>query len=281
MTPVPIKNKILLRVDRKLIDEIVTDSGFKLYLAPEYNFEDNATVTGVVSALPQNFSGNIAVGDSVAFSYHTISDREFPNTANYFVPICEPNGSLRLYQNGRGEKLRMMAHQGAISVFWTGVYFNSRGQFEPEKSTQGTEEQVERWVHSNFQFGNCEKFLHKNLLTINNEEYWKCGFENIFAKKVGDEIIAVGDRVLCEFIDIPIERRISHIKGIKLPDTKVEIRLMDRAKVISGGEDIGLNKGDIVSFDERYVESYTLWGKKYALIKKSRCEGAWVTKKAA
>lgn len=281
MNPVPIRNKVLLTVGKKLIDEIVTESGLNLYLSPEYNFEENATVTGTVAAIPSNFKGDLSIGDEVAFSYHTISDREFPNTSHYFVPVSEPNNELRIWQNGRGEKLRMRAHQGAIAPFWVGVYFDSHGRFDPEKSARGTEEEVERWMHQTFTFGNCEKFNHKNLLSISGNEYWKCNFENIFAKKVGDEIVSVGDRIICQFIDIPIDRKVSEIKGIKLPDTKVALRLYDRAVVISGGEDVGIVPGDIISFDERYLEKYDLWGKKYGLIKKNRVDGLWIDKNAA
>lgn len=275
--PVPIRNNLFIKIDKALIDEISTESGFKLYLAPEYNFEHNATISGTIAEIPKSFNGKISKGDSVAFSYHVVSDREFPNTADFFVPISEPSSSIRIWQNGRGEKLRMMAHQGAISVFWTGVFFNKYGQFEQEKSTQGTESQVERWMHTNFKFGTCEKFLYKNLLSINNQDYWKCSYENIFAKKEGDKIIALGDRIICKFIDIPVSRRVKEIKGIKLPDTKVEIRLTDRAEVISGGEEMGIKEGDVISFNERYMETYELWGNKYALIKKSRVEGKWQT----
>ena len=281
MNPVPIRNNVLLTVDKTLIDEISTESGFKLYLAPEFNFEENATVTGCVSALPANYFGNLSIGNEVAFSYHIVSDREFPNTSDYFVPISEPNGHLRIWQNGRGEKLRMRAHQGAISIFWVGIFFDSRGQFDPEKSTQGTEEQVERWMHTNFKFGNCEKFIFKHKLSLNDKEYWKCKTENIFAKKTENGIEAVGDRIICQFIEIPVDRRITEIKGIQLPDTKVAMRLYDRAIVVSGGEDIGVRPGEIISFNERYVERYKLWGKEYGLIKKSRVEGLWVNKKTA
>lgn len=281
MNPVPIRNKVLLTVDNKLIDEITTESGFKMYLAPEYNFEDNATVTGTVAAIPKNFKGNLSIGDSIAFSYHIISDREFPNTADFFVPISEASNELRIWQNGKGEKIRMRAHQGAISIFWIGVFFDKQGRFDPDKSVRGTEEEVERWMQTNFSFGNCDRFAHKHLISLGEKDYWKCEYNNIFAKKVGDEVVAVGDRIICKFIDIPVDRRVSQIKGIQLPDTQVAMRLYDRAEVISGGEEMGLQKGDIISFNERYCEKYDLWGSKYALIKKSRVEGIWVDKKVA
>lgn len=276
MNPYPIKNNVFLEIDKALVDEITTSSGFKLYLAPEWNFESNVTVCGRIYSLPKKRSTwTVSIGDEVAFSYHVISNREFPNTSDFFVPISEGGQYIKIWQNAKGEKLRMMAHKGAISVFWTGVFFDKNGIFHQEKSTQGTEEQVERWMQTNFKFGNCDRFTYRNLIGIDDKEYWKCGYENIFAKKVGNDVIAVGDRIICEFIEIPIEQRIKEIKGIKLPEKEVAVRLYDRAKVLSGGEDMGFKKGDIVSFNEKYCERYTLWGKEYALIKKHRVEGVW------
>ena len=275
MNPIPIRKNVFLKIDKALVDEITTESGFKLYLAPEYNFETNATVTGTVENVPRGLSG-VSKGDKVAFSYHVISNREFPNTSDFFVPISEGSDHLKIWQNSKGEKLRMRAHQGAISLFWVAVFFDSRGQFVQEKSMQGTEEQVERWLHTNFKFGNCEKFNYRNLLSIGGQEYWKCNYENIFAKKVKGHVVTVGDRVICKFIEIPIEQRIHEIQGIKLPEKNVAIRLTDRAEVISAPKGSGFKKGDIISFNERYLERYTLWNKEYALIKQSRVEGKWV-----
>lgn len=261
------------------MDEISTESGFKLYLAPEYNFENNATVTGTVASLPQNYKGNLEVGNEVAFSYHVVSSRDFPNTADFFVPISEGNPHLKIWMNKKGEKLRMWGRPGAISYVYTGSYFNNHGQFQ--YGTQGTEREVERWIATNFKFGDCEKFAYKNLIQLGTEKYWKCNLDHVFAKKVNGEIVAVGNRVICEIIDIPIPQQIKEIKGIKLPDKSVVARLYDRGVVVSGGESLGLKKGDCVSFNEQYCEKYTLWNKDFFLIKERRIEGVWIKDKAA
>lgn len=273
--PVPIGGNFLLSIDKALVDEISTESGFKLYLAPEYNFETNVSVAGKVAVLPKNAKGDLKEGDEVVFSYHVVSNRSFPNTSELFVPISEGGKYIKIWMNGKGEKLRMMAHQGAISIFWTGTFFDKNGQFVQEKSFQGTEEQVERWAHTNFKFGDCENFTYKNLFTINEKDYWKCSYENIFAKKVGDEIVSIGDRVICEIMDVPVSEKELKKAGILIPASKVKLRYYDRGKVISGGESIGLSKGDIVSFDEKYCEKYSLWGKDYFIIKIRRVEGVW------
>jgi hypothetical protein len=72
-----------------------------------------------------------------------------------------------------------------------------------------------------------------------------------------------------------IKERIEIIEGKILPYQSVKVRYQDRGKIISGGEDLGLKKGDIVAFDQKYLERYKFWGKDYYLIKKHRISGLW------
>jgi len=230
--PYPVANNVFLNIENALVDEIVTKDGFKLYLAPEWNFEQNVCVSGTVSSVPLWFKGDISVGDMVAFSYHVVSDRAFPNTSDWFVPVSEGGQYVKIWSNGKGEKLRMMAHHGKISLVWTGTYFDSKGRFQ--HGTQGSESEVERWLHSNFKFGNCEGFVYKNKISVGGKDYWKCAYTNIFAKKAGDQIISIGDRIICEIIDISARDIVKKVKGIKLPDQSVKLRYYDRGRVISG-----------------------------------------------
>lgn len=271
--PRPLRNSVFLQVENALIEEITTESGFKLFLAPEYNLEHNVTVCAKVAELPTKLKANLSVGDEVAFSYTVISDRAFPDTVQYFVPVAE-GSHIKIWMNGKGEKVRMLAKPGVISLIWTGTYFDSKGQFQ--HGAQGTEREIDRWLHKNFSFGKPENFIYKNKITLNDKDYWKCSLENIFAKKVGDEIVSVSDRVICTPIDIPVDEQIREISGIHLPEGNIEMRLYDRATVVSGGESLGLKKGDIVSFEQKYCEKYELWGKMYFLIRERRLDGTWL-----
>lgn len=277
--PYPIGNNILLQIEQTLIDQITTESGFKLYLSPEFNYEENSTIQGKVAALPRKYTGELKVGDEISFSYHVVSDRTFPSTSNFFVPIADDmNDACRIWYNHKGEKLRMMAHEGAISMFWVGTYFDKNGLFQ--QGTQGTESQVERWMHTNFKFGNCENFTFRNKIVIDNKEYWKCSLENVFAKKDGDKLVAVGDRLIMDIIDIPMNQRQLKEAGIDLPQSMVQVRLYDRAALISGGKELGYKPGDIISFEEKYAEKYLLWGKPYFLIRQRRVNGSWLPDKS-
>ena len=51
-------NDILLHLDKKFQDEIITESGIKLYIDTRFNSEWHATVVGEVAALPTTPKGN-------------------------------------------------------------------------------------------------------------------------------------------------------------------------------------------------------------------------------
>jgi len=274
MPPYPLKNTVLLTINKALIEEITTKSGFKLYLSPEYNLEQNVSVTGKIASLPKSYEGNLSIGDEVAFSYKVVSDRTFPDTSNYFVPVAGGNTNVKLWKNSKQEILRMVAHQGVLDIFWVGTYFDSKGQFQ--YGTQGTESEVERWMTNNFTFGNCERFTFKHLVHIDGKDYWKCPIEYIFAKKEGKKIKSVGDRVICNFIDVSAKDLIKQVGEIHIPETAIQIRYYDRATLLDGGKSKGLKKGEVVSFDERYCEKYTIFNKDYFLIKEKRVVGQWI-----
>lgn len=274
MVPTPLKNYVLLQIDRPIIDEITSSSGFKLYLAPEWNFEWNTGIEGRIASLPRNYDGPLKINDQVTFSYRVVSERELPNTSQYFTEVSEGSNDIKLWANGKGEKLQKIgAWHGAITRIWTGKLFNKKGQFEV--GCQGTERQVDKWLRKNFKFDKPETFTYTNLISLDGVDYWKCSLDNVFAKIVDGEIIPVSDRLICEPIEIPVDQRILEERGIKLPDSSVAMRLYDRARLVAGGENMGFEKGDVVSFEDKYAELYELFGKKYFLIRERRINGRW------
>lgn len=273
-TPRPLNGNVLLTIEQTLLDSITTASGFKLYLVPEFNFENNATITGNIAVLPRDYEGDLKEGDEVAFSYKVVSDRIFPNTSDFFVPVAENmNGAVRMWANHKGERLRMMQHEGRIAPFWVGTYFDKKGVFQ--YGTQGSESEVERWMHNHFKFGNCENFIFKHRITVDNKFYWKCSVENIFAKRKKTSVLSTGDRLICEPMDVPIPEKILKESGLNIPESMIQMRFYDRGKLLSGGRSLGYEKGETISFEEKYIEKYNLWGKDYFLIKKRRVNGKW------
>lgn len=276
-------NSVFLSMEKPLQDEILLGNGLKLFLAAEYNRSWNATVTAKIAALPidptgenKEISEKLNVGDEIAFSYQVVDDVTFGKSGDYFMPTIEENPYVQRFVNSKDEVLsvtKLPPVFGKFTPIWVGLLLDRYG--ERIDGTQGNEREVKRWL-SQFTFSGIQDYKFKNLLEVDGVDYWKCDYKYIFAKKQGDEIIALGDRIILEPIEESVKERFEIAEGIKLPYQTVKIRYMDRGKVVSGGERIGVKKGDIVSFNEQYKEPYDLWGKKYYLIKEKRVNGLWL-----
>jgi hypothetical protein len=254
-----------------LNDEIITTGGLKLFLDPSWNPEWNASVTGVVFGVPVNCPENINIGDEVAFSYTVVADRS-STKIDYFQPIFQPTKFFKRYVNQMGHKLTVVAMPGNVKPIWAGTLVNRRNELID--GVQGSESDCERWL-SQFNFSSHQDLRFNNLFNFNGKDYWKAELTDIFAKRVKGEIVAIGDRIIMSPVEENIKERIEIIEGKILPYQSVKVRYQDRGKIISGGEDLGLKKGDIVAFDQKYLERYKFWGKDYYLIKKHRISGLW------
>jgi len=275
-------NSVFLKIEKPIQDEIILGNGIKLYLAGEYNRQWNATVTGVVTALPDNPQGRYAdipkeleIGDEVAFSYQVVSDIAFDKVGNQFMPVIEENPYCQKFVNADELTITMTAIPpifGKFNKMWIGLLTNKYG--DRLDGFQGDESGVERWL-SQFQFSGVQNFRFNNLMEVQGKDFWKCNYEYLYAKKVGNKIVPLGERVICEPMERSIKEMIEISAAIKLPNESVKVRLYDRAKVLAGGEKIGVEKGDVISFEPNYVEKYSLFGKEYFLIKERRVLGKW------
>lgn len=268
ITPI---NSVLLCLDRVMNDEIITNGGLKLYLDPSWHPEWSASVTGVVFGIPINSPKNIKLSDEVAFSYTVVADRSCTKP-DYFQPIIHPSPIHERYINGKGETLTVCAFSGNISKIYSGAYVSRRNELID--GIQGTESEVQRWK-SQFNFSSNGNMKFNNLFNFNGKDYWRADIEDVFAKRVKGEIVAIGDRIIMLPVEEDVKTKIELYQGKPMPYRDVRIRYMDRGKIVSGGEELGFKKGDVVSFDERYLEKYSFWNKNYFLIKSHRVNGIW------
>jgi hypothetical protein len=275
-------NSVFLSLDKALNDEILLEGGLKLYLDGNFNPEWNATVTGKVAGIPKHPTGlcaevcsKIKVGDEIAFSYRVVSDRCFNKVNDYFMQTKSGNPYQEKFTNFKKDILTITTMPPAFNKFskiWIGLLTDKNGKWID--GTQGNESEIERWK-SQFNFSGVQDLGFNNLLFADKQNLWRCQFTEILARKVGDKIIAINDRVICEKIEEDVKHKIELQEGIALPFHDVKMRYIDRGKMVSGGEDMGFKKGDILSFEPQYCEKYDLWGKKYMLIKKRRVQGIW------
>lgn len=276
-TPTPI-TQVLVTVEQAFQDELTTDSGIKFYIDPSYKKEMQATVVCKIAALPIKVNpkfkyifDQLNVGDEIAVSYRIVADFTFQSDAPRFMQVTEDNPHVREYVNARSEwvKVYAISPPGKAFPIWVGVYQDARNKVI--SGVQGTESDMEKWL-TQFPLGKTDIYSFNNLFEYEGNDYWKCDLDEIFAKKVKGHWVAVGDRVLCKPISdrVPDERLIGAHKG-----HKVEIRYQDRGRVESSPKGISLKKGQVVSFNPRYLEKYEFGDKSYYLINQKFVQGLW------
>lgn len=273
-------NKILVSIPSAFSDEISTPSGIKLYLDSSYNKEWNVSVTGTITHMPDHYDDAFAdvakglkVGDTIAFSFRVVADFEFHSDTDHFM-LVTPDDSpfVRKYTNKKGEWINVRAIPSVTGHRWAAWYTDK--YLRRIDGIDGGEEEVERWM-SQFQFGKIDSYYFRNRLFLNGADYWKVEFDDVFAKKEGKRWVSVGEKVLCR----PIERNIGKVvqlsAGIHIPDSAVKLRFYDRGRLIHNIPSMGLKAGQIIGFDQKYVEKYELDGIEYFLIKKVRVDNRW------
>lgn len=274
-------NFAFVNIEKAFEDTITTPSGLKFFIETRFDKSHHVTTTGTIEALPVSVKGaakrivnQLKKGDEVAFSYRVCADIEHIVTDGYFTEVTDEKSNLfKRWENGKGEKIVMVAMPTSTNgVMWAATHVNKYGDLV--SGEQGSESNVQRWL-SQFSFINADKFKFKNLIPIDGKDVWKVRLNEIFAVKKDGELVAVGERLLLKPIDIDIKNRLEIINGITIPEKSVMVRFYDRATLQHDYAPFGLKKGDIVSFQEKYVEKYEFYGEEYFLLKTSRCLGKW------
>lgn len=259
-------------------DELVTDSGLKFYIDPTYRKEWQSSVTAVVAALPLKASkedrkilSQIKVGDEVAISYRVVADFHYQGDGDRFMEASEGSPYMKLYCNGKGERIEVMAmsRPGSGKVTWVGMYLNKYSDLV--NGAQGTESEVERW-QSQFKFGKTDLYTFNNLISFEGKDYWKCDPSDIYAVRRKGKLISVGNRVIGKPIDEIIPAHI--LQHIQHPGD-VKVRYQDRFVAITGGEDKQIKKDDIVAVAPNYLEKYEFFGAQYYLVSQQLIHGKW------
>jgi hypothetical protein len=271
-------NQVLLSVAKAINDEIITDSGVKLYLDGDYKREWNAAVTATIVELPTKVNpkekkilDQLKVGDEVCISFQVVADFEFDGDGARFMQATDDNPHVKEFINGKGEWIKCYAipkFTGISKIQWVGVY---QDKFRKVVSgVQGTESELERWL-AQFPFGKTDTYRFNNYFEYNGSDYWKCNLNQIFAKKVDGHLVAIGDRVICKPIEDDVPEEVKKSLGY---GNDVKIRHQDRARVITSNK-AGIKKDYVVGFDPKYVEKYEFYNKPYFLIKENFIHGIW------
>lgn len=267
---------MLLHIKKAFQEELITDSGLKLFLDPSYQKEQFVSVVATIVALPskvhpkdEKILSQLKVGDEIAVSYQIVYDLSFKSDKLNFMPVSEGSEMMQSYVNGKGEWVKIVALPGNISPIWVGYY---QDKFRNLISgVQGTHSDMERWK-SQFSFGKTDVFSFNNFFEFEGKDYWVCNLDDIFAKKVKGHLVAVGNRIICKPIEGSVPQEL--LSQIRYTHS-VKIRFQDRGRVISGGKEKHIKKDDVIAFEPQYCEKYEFWGKNYFLINENFVLGKW------
>jgi len=265
---------VILKLDKPIEETIKTAGGLELYLDSSWNPEQHVTVTGKVYALPHNhpYGDSLKVGDVVLFSYMVVADREFADEpGNYHPYIDEEN--LKIFINGHKEKIQIRAVQGIISKKFVCVHFDKHGEFD--YGFEGTKGEVDRWM-AQFKYGDVQKYSFTNCIDLDGEILWKCRFDQIFAKKVGEKLISLSNMVILNPVDITVTPDKLEVNGVAVPQSAIKLRAQGMANIESCPEDVKLKKGVKIGYKDQFKLPYTFFGKDYFLLEKDRIEGVWL-----
>ena len=210
-------------------------------------------------------------GDKVLFDYSVVAERTFESDGEYFTEITKDSPYYQKFKNGKGESLLIVAMPGKITHIWVGTYHDARGNFID--GCQGSEHDISRWK-AQFNFGNTQSFVFKNLLDTGTKDVWKADYRDIYAKIENDELVTVGNRIILEPIDVEIPKDVIQQMGV-VDTIEAKVRLGDRAKVLSAPEGVSFKKGDVIGFEPQFLEKYEYNNKQYYLIKSYRALGIW------
>ena len=212
-TLIPLSN-ILVSLDNPVQNEY-KKRGFKIFIDTRYNHQNHVTCTGKVSSLPKDnpYSGKLRDGDKIAFSYSVVANRSFKSDGDNFFPSITSN-YMKQWISGTEERINVICVPSIITKKWVFTYIDKNGKFL--HGGEGTENEMERWL-SQFIFGEVQTFEFENLITYKNRQYWKCNFDNVFAKIVKGKPKAIGNRIILKPIDVIVPEYVFSQMGVIAP----------------------------------------------------------------
>lgn len=271
--PRTISDKILVQIDKKYQDEIVTESGVKFYKDASFNPEWNVTVTGKVVAVPKRISktdpfkarlhAEVMPGDELFFSYAVVETKEVRKDGESFTEQTLDNATNRVWTNGKQQTLHMKLLTRRIAV---AMWSEKNGDIK--EGYQGTPDECERWLTQNFKFDQDGDMVYKNLLLTDEGEFWMVDYLEVIAIKRKGVVIMLNGYVLCEPQSEENEFKIGEdgilFNAPKKPDGALKVLATGRP--IKGEPDLCIYPGDMIKANQTHVQQYELWYGKYSLV---------------
>lgn len=273
-------NTILVQIEKKYEDEIITGSGIKFYKDTSYNPEWNVTATGKVISVPARLSDRVTeagtfvagdsptqiipdvqVGDELFFGYNVIEDKDYINSPDAFREVEDSQATM--FSNSKKEQLRLQKISKNLAIcIWTDAQNNRLG------GIQGKPDECIKWLQQNFTFAGDDNLVYKNLLPYDGQDYWMVNYLEAKGVKRDGEIIMLAGNVLCEAPEESTgfeldENKLLHT--VKKVDKSV-LTVVATGKPLKNEPEIEIKPGDRIKVNATHVQKYTVWGKEYAMI---------------
>jgi co-chaperonin GroES (HSP10) len=274
-------NCLVVEIEQKFNEQIVTESGLQLYQDTTYRPEQHATILGKVVSLPRRIDGRdwaqrativpeVRVGDEVVFSYLVVFDmahRDDRDEVYYEDPTNLP--TVTQYSNRLGMKLlvryRLTEDRFDVAAFDTeGKPYDMRVRL--------TESQKEEWMGL-FPFAETNQISYNNLLEVDGKDYWKVDYGHVIAIRRENELIPVGGNVILD-LQIPDEAKTKLVlltkNTLERSVNEAESQVIAIGTPCKGKPVLDCKPGDYVTYDERFAVPYELWGKDVLVLKQDR-----------
>lgn len=289
-TPVCLQNNILVELDKKFQDEIISDGGIKFYKDTTFRPEWGVTISGKVISTPKKITigdgqvhsldpdrvkinQNVKVGDEIIFSYLVVMNRAMTDNAGeiftreqpispYITIWTNPNGLqiIREYHMNNKYQIALLDTKTKIVV----------------DVVKGGEKAVEDFMAKYMPTEN-HGFNYRNIFPFKDKDYWMVDYANAVAIKRKDGYEMVGDYVLLQPIREPYRGTYEgalEIHEIKQDtDYRATARLLSIGEPLKGNKKLSVKPNDIIVTDIRYVEKYEIDGKDYWIVRQKYIYG--------
>lgn len=103
--------------------------------------------------------------------------------------------------------------------------------------------------------------VHKNLLFRKGKKVWLVAPELIYFRVRNDQLQMLNGYVLLDMIEEETK------SALIVPDYLKKVKVVGQARVVAAKN---YQKGEVIMFDKRFVETYELFGKEYYILNENR-----------
>lgn len=294
--PTCIQNHILVTLDKKFQDELISDGGVKFYKDTSFRPEWNTTIKGRVQSVPQKLTVGdgkaqsmypdrprikqvVKPGDEIIFSYTVVMNRkEIENVGDVYMRDQPKNPYTTIWSNPNGLQIvRVYLNNDKYDI----GLFDVHSMTWVDKLVNCSESDVESFMGRYMPTQNVG-YNYKNLLPYEDLDYWMVDYIAAIAIKRAEGVFdMVGEYCLLEPIHDPNNKtpdgELFVYNAEQSKDYKATGKLLSIGLPLKGDKPLTVKISDTVVTDMRYVEKYEIDGHDYWVVRQKYIYGKSVT----